>query len=134
MYVWGVWYPKTQRKSGSKSFELCSAYLHCDIINALWAIKNISWLFIDMALPSVQTYGVFFSTKIYAFYLKKNAILCLFLKNVSPSKTVVCFILNNSHLPMVQGIAFCALYDSWLLIISCTADDFCLFKGLPDEI
>ena len=41
-------------------------------------------------------------------YLKKNAILSLFLKNVSPSKRVVCF-LNNSHLSMVEGIAFYAI-------------------------
>ena len=42
--------------------------------------------------------NVFFSTKKSAFYLKKNAILCLFLKKISPSKRVVCFILNYSHL------------------------------------
>ena len=34
----------------------------------------------------------------------KNAILCLFLKNVTPSKKVVCFFLNDSRLPMVEGI------------------------------
>ena len=49
---------------------------------------------------------------------KKNTILCLFLKNVSPSKRVVCFILNNFHFPMVEGIAFYALYKSRLLIIA----------------
>ena len=36
------------------------------------------------------TYSVFFSTKKCALYLKKNAILCLFLKHVSPSKWVEC--------------------------------------------
>ena len=30
--------------------------------------------------------------------------MCLFLKNVSPSKRVVCFILNNLHIPMVEYI------------------------------
>ena len=65
---------------------------------------------------------------------KKNAILCLFLKNVSPSKRVVYFILNNLHFPMVEGIAFYVLYKSRVLIISCKADDFCLFIWLPDKI
>ena len=41
-------------------------------------------------------------------FISKNAILCLFLKNVSPSKRVICFILNNLHFPMVAGIAFYA--------------------------
>ena len=68
------------------------------------------------------------------FILKKNAILCLCLKNVSPSKRVVCFILNNLHFPNVEGIIFYALYESRMLIISCKANDFCLFIGLPDEI
>ena len=36
----------------------------------------------------------------------------MFLKNVSHSKRVVCFILNNLHFPMVEGIAFYALYKS----------------------
>ena len=35
---------------------------------------------------------------------------------------------------MVEDIAFYALYKSRVLIISCNADDFCLFIGLPDEI
>ena len=65
---------------------------------------------------------------------KKNAILCLYLKNVSPSKRVVRFILNNSHLSMVEGIAFYALYKSRVPIIPCKAHDFSLFIGLPDEI
>ena len=67
-------------------------------------------------------------------FISKNAVLCLFLKIVSPSKTVVCFILNNLHFPMVEGIAFYALYKSRVLIMPCEADDFCLFIGLPDEI
>ena len=79
------------------------------------------------------TNSVFFSTKKCAFFLK-NAILCLFLKNVLPSKRVVCFILNNLHFPMVKGIAFYAPNKSRVLIIPCKADDFCLFVGLPDEI
>ena len=66
--------------------------------------------------------------------LKKNAILCLFLKNVSRSKRVVYFILNNLHLPMVEGIAFYALYKSRVLLIPCKADYVCLFIGLPDVI
>ena len=35
---------------------------------------------------------------------------------------------------MVEGIAFYALYKSRVLTIPCKADDFCLFKELPDEI
>ena len=58
----------------------------------------------------------------------------LFLKNISPSKRVVCFILNNLHFPMQEGIAFYALHKSRVLIIPCKADGFCLFIGLPDEI
>ena len=65
---------------------------------------------------------------------QKIAILCLFLKNVSPYKTVICFILNNLHFPIVEGIAFYALHKSRVRIIPCKADDFCLFIGLPDEI
>ena len=66
-------------------------------------------------------------------FILKNAVLCLFLKNVSPSKRVICFILNNLHFPMVEGIAFYALYKSRVLIIPCKADDFCLLIELPDE-
>ena len=68
-------------------------------------------------------------------FISKNAISCLFLKNVSPSKyRAICFILNNLHFPMVEGIAFYAPHKSRVLIISCKADGFCLFIGLPDEI
>ena len=76
----------------------------------------------------------------FLFYQKmcllfnKNSILCLFLKNVSPPKRAVCFILNNLHFPMVEGIAFYALYKSGVLIIPYKPDDFCLFIQLPDEI
>ena len=41
----------------------------------------------------------------------------LLLKNVSPPKRVVCFILSNLHFPIVKGIAFFALYKSRVLII-----------------
>ena len=67
-------------------------------------------------------------------FISKNAISCLFLKNVLPSKRVICFILNNLHFPMVEGIAFYALHKSRVLIIPCKAYGFCLFIGLPDEI
>ena len=67
-------------------------------------------------------------------FVSKNAVLCLFLKNVLPSKMVVCFILNNLQFPMVEGIAFYALHKSRVLIIPCKADDFCLFIWPPDEI
>ena len=64
---------------------------------------------------------------------KKNAISCLFLKNVSPSKRVVGFIVHNLHFPIVKGIAFYGLYKSRVLVIPCKADHFCLFIGLPDD-
>ena len=68
-------------------------------------------------------------------FISKNSVLCLFLKNVSPFKRVKCFILNNLHFPMMEGIAFYALYKSRVLIIPRRkADDFCLFIRLPDEI
>ena len=66
--------------------------------------------------------------------ISKNAYSCLFLKNVSPFERVICFILNNLHFPMVEGIAFNALYKSRVQIIPCKADDSCLLKQLPDEI
>ena len=64
--------------------------------------------------------------------IKKNAILWLFLKNVSPFKKAVCFILTNLLFPIVEGIVFYALYKSRVLVIPCKADNFCLFIGLPD--
>ena len=92
-----------------------------------WELFHGNFLFIFIVF--------FFSTKKCTLYLKKkkqkNFILCLFFKNVSPSQRVVCFILNNLHFPMGEGIAFYALYKSKVLIIPCKADDSCL--GLPDE-
>ena len=35
-------------------------------------------------------------------FISKNAILCLFLKNVSPSNRVICFILKNLHFPLLD--------------------------------
>ena len=81
-----------------------------------------------------HSYGVFFSTKKCALYSKKNSMLCLFLKMFRPLKRVVCFILNNLHFPMVEGIAFYTLHKLRVLIIPCKAEDFCLFIALPDEI
>ena len=78
-----------------------------------------------------NNYGVFFSTKKCALYLKKNAILYLFLKNVSPSKRMVYFILNNSHLPMVQGMVFNALYKSKILIFLNKVHIFLVEKKTP---
>ena len=93
-------------------------------------------------MHSLETYKGNVSDKLTVFsflpknvhFISKNSVLCLFLKNVSASKRLICFILNNLHFPMVQGIAFYALYKSRVLIIPCKADDFCLFIGLPDEI
>ena len=84
--------------------------------------------------------NVHFTKKKSAFYKKKkkkkkkNAILCSFLKNVSSSKMVECFVVNNSHFSMIECIAFYALYKSRVLIIPFKVDDFCLFIQLPDAI
>ena len=84
----------------------------------------------------VISYGVFFSTKLCAFYLKKKVQFCVcFLKMFRPLKRwYLCFILNNSHLSVVEGLIFFALHKSGVLIRLCKADDSCLFIGLPDEI
>ena len=87
-----------------------------------FAAVHINWFMVFSFLPK------------NVHFISKNAILCLFLKNISPSKRVVCFILNNLHLPMVEGIAFYALHKLRVLIIPCKADGFCLFIGLPDEV
>ena len=41
---------------------------------------------------------------------QKIPISCLFLKNVSPSKRVICFILNNLHKFLSNGGGHCILY------------------------
>ena len=90
-------------------------------------MRNFSW-------------QVLFTLMVFSFlpknvhFISKNAMLCLFLKNVSPSKRVISFILNNLHFPMVEGTAFYTLHKSRVLIIPCKADGFCFFIGLPDEI
>ena len=81
-----------------------------------------------------NTNGAFFFSKLCALYLKKNAIFCLFLKNDSPSKGVLGFILHNTYLSMMEGFSFYALYKSRMLLILCNADDFCSFLKLPEEI
>ena len=68
----------------------------------------------------IYCYGVLFSTK----KCIQKAILRLFLKKISPSKRMVCFILNNLHFPMVEGIVLYALYKSRVLIIPYKTDDF----------
>ena len=100
-----------------------------------WMLKRFVHFILLIKMGSrIYIYGVFFSTKKNVYFISKNAILRLFLKNVSPSKRLVCFILNNLHFPMVEGIAFYALHKSRVVIIPCKADDFCLFIRLPDEI
>ena len=79
---------------------------------------------------AILTLMVSFLPKNVHFIKKKNnAILCLFLKNVSPSKRVLCFILNNLHFPMLEGIVFYALYKSRVLIIPCKADDLFIYRA-----
>ena len=91
---------------------------------------GFKWRWRFYLLPMLMVFS--FAKNVH--FIQKIGILCLFLKNVSPSKRVVCFILNNLHFPMMERIAFYALYKSRLLIIPCKADDFCLFIGLPNEI
>ena len=74
-----------------------------------------------------------FCQKMCTLYQKMQFRVC-FLKMFLPLKGVVCFILNNLHFSMVEGIAFYALHKSRVLIIPCKADGFCLFIGLPEEI
>ena len=91
-------------------------------LNSPQKFWNWATILDQTSLLSFLFYLVFsFPPKKCAFYFKKNAILCLYLKNVSPAKRVVCFILNNLHFPMVEGIALCALYKSRVLTIPCTA-------------
>ena len=63
----------------------------------LAALPFLCMYLFSFIVHATATNGVFFSTNKCALYFK-NAILCLFLKNVSPAKRVICFILNNSHL------------------------------------
>ena len=94
--------------------------------------ENIWFYFQTYRDPILYLMVFSFLPKIVHF-ISKNAILCLFLKNVAPSKRVVCFILNNLHFPVVEGIAFFALYKSRVLIIP-YKESSCLFIELPDEI
>ena len=90
------------------SSQLC--YFYSTVLHRLPYARfsrSFSWQF----LFNLMVFS-FLPKKKCALYFKKNTILCLFLKNVSPSKRVVCFILNNLHFPMVEGIAFYALYKS----------------------
>ena len=117
-------------------------HLLSSFIHSLSLIINVEIITIGCELGLARWLGhtprrvmVFsFLPKKMCTLFQKNTILCLFLKNVSPSKRVICFILNNLPFPMVEGIAFYALYKSRVLVIPCKADDFCLFIGLPDEI
>ena len=102
-------------------------------LNNLFILRRrycwVYFILIFTARNSNRTYGSkwhfmqFWILWCFLFYQKnvhfisKNAFSCLFLKNVSPSKSVVCFILNNLHFPIVEGIAFYALHKSRVLII-----------------
>ena len=68
-------------------------------------------------LSKLHSLRVFSFLPKHVHFISKNTISCLFLKNVSPSKRVICFILNNLHFPMVEGITFYALHKSRVLII-----------------
>ena len=111
--------PRKKIYNASKSSRALGTIVSTRLIN--YEVTNKANLQRDILLFNhlKMCYGVFFSTKKCALYFKKNKILCLFLKNVSPSKRVVCFILNNLHIPMVEVIAFYALQKSRVLIIPC---------------
>ena len=90
---------------------------------------------IEICLIHKPTYlGCFLFYPKMCILFKNNAIFRLCLKNISPSKRMIGFILNNSHLSMMEDIVFYALYKSRVLIMPCKVDDSCLFIGLPDEI
>ena len=85
----------------------------CDISNCQ-GDGNI--LAVMLCLSNFNNYFMVFSflaEKVH--FISKNAISCLLLKNILPSKSVVCFILNNLHFPMGEGIALYALYKSRLV-------------------
>ena len=86
-----------------------------------------------MASSNINLWCFLFYQKICTLFKKMQFCICFF-KNVLPSKSVVCFIPNNLHFPMVKGIAFYVLYKSRVLIIPYKADDSCLFIELPAEI
>ena len=77
-----------------------------------------------ISMKRIRTLMVFSSLTKNVHFISKNAISYLFLKNVSPSKKVICFILNNLHFPMVEGIAFYNLHKSRVLIIPCQHSRF----------
>ena len=95
--------------------------------------RKLKAIEIPMTRKTWKLWCFLFYQKICTLF-QKYAISCLFLKNVSPYKRAICFIRNNKHFPMVEGIAFYTLHKLRVLIIPCKADGFCLFIKLPDEI
>ena len=83
------WYIQTPGQTSKRKYKIYffGVFLSADF----W--QKLSWCFL-------------FYQKKKCNLLKKNAIFCLFLKNVSPSKRLVCFVLNNVHFPMVEDLAF----------------------------
>ena len=67
--------------------------------------SKITWEFSILGLLN-QFYGVFFSTKKQALYLKKMQFCVCFLKMFRPLKGMICFILNNVHRGLLDAKAW----------------------------
>ena len=115
-------------------FPFLLKFIICARLECYLQLKGSLGYCIDLQLRTCNVMVFSFLPKKMCTLFQKNATLCLFLKNVSPSKRVICSILNILHFPMVKSIAFYALHKSRVLIIPCKADGFRLFIGLPDEI
>ena len=93
--------------------HICTfTYVHnVQLSFSFWFLLKYSQLFTLTSLLLSLHLMVFSFLPKNVHFISKNAILCLFRKNGSPYKTVVYFILNNLHFPMVEGIAFYALFN-----------------------
>ena len=86
-------------------FHYCLQYLFVYIFCALTAGNGKN---------TIKFMMFSFYQKNVHFIKKKMQFCACFLKMFCPLK-VACFLLNNLHFPMVEGIAFYALYKSGLL-------------------
>ena len=106
----------------------------CSLEPLCWYAASKDFLYLantnDWHAPfSFKVWCFLFYQKICISFNKIHFCVC-FLKMFRPLKGWICFILNISHLSVVEGIVFYGLYKSRVLIIPCKADDFCLF-GYP---
>ena len=92
------------------TFKLTFKYLHISNCTKMYSLHRVT----VKIHPSNDLWCFLFYQKKCAFYFKKYAILCLFLKNVMHFKIVACFILNNSHLPIVEALHFIFIYNLFI--------------------